>query len=231
MSSSYFRAHGWPRGRWMVRWVGLEPSNREDEGMERTRHPQLDEVLPTYALNRHEVGRGRGANCRDQTNRLHSQPQARISSRSPTHDNKTKKKRQRGQKSEVHDGKEILWATQANANLRNRRDGESVFELAGLPGFASLPSAHPSTHHALLHHFLTWWWWRCSNPFGGNPHIWLAPTPPPDLPNTLWRQVPRCYCDHTSHTHTPTRPPHRLSPRWGWERNQKGCGIAQQQTD
>lgn len=55
--------------------------------------------------------------------------------------------------------------------------------------------------------------------------------PPPDLPNTLWRQVPRCYCDHTSHTHTPTRPPHRLSPRWGWERNQKGCGIAQQQTD
>lgn len=52
-----------------------------------------------------------------------------------------------------------------------------------------------------------------ATPFGGNPQIWPAPTPPLYLSNTFWRQVPYSCCDYSSHTHTPTYPPHRLSPR------------------
>lgn len=163
-----------------------------------------------HALNRHDVG---WETAETDANQRHSQtasqPPATIERPPPPR--QQKKALEKGNPNATMETK--LWSGPWQRDLQRPGDGNSVSDLAGLPGFTPhiRSSIHPHTLEPIF--------WCCTDGEGGNPQIGPC-RPPPFLP-PLKKKKPSSGAYRTSHPPTHRVPPHR----------KKGCGIARQQTD
>lgn len=131
-----------------------------------------------------------------QTNGTASSQPAAGNDRATTTTTTQKKRHSRKGKPERHDGNETLGPAPGRRDLQPPGYGNSVSDLAGLPGFTPhiRSSIHPPTLEPIF--------WCCTDGEGGNPQI--GPCRPPPLPTSPEEKKTLPKAPTVQATHPPT---------------------------